>query len=398
MWSITATTPAKNDAKVTIPQSPNPPGSPSAKLDARWIWAHEDYLRAGGGETALFRKSLKLDDVPDNAAVIITCDNTYRISINGKLVGADASWEQAEIYRIDHYLGKETVQNILVFRFANGIFEPVWDHRYVDHVQITVSEELGVGHRGKYYEEAGALRDMVPNHMFQLLALISMEPPDVVRRRCGAQREGQGAQCDPSPDPGGGALADRAGAVRARLRPEGIPAGGARRPDSRVETYVAMKLAIDNWRWADVPFFLRTGKRLPRRVTEIVIQFKRVPFMLFRHTPVDHLEPNQLVLRIQPKRVDLAPVRRQGAGPSVEIGNVQMDLLLRRTVRRGSVDRLRDPAPRRDERRRHPLSAGRQRGAGWEVVEPILDVWRGIPPARSRTTRPGAGAPRRRRS
>src|SRR5215218_7989788 len=194
--------------------------------------------------------------------------------------------DEKQIYRIDHYLGKETVQNILAFRFANGIFEPIWNRRYVDHVQITVAETVGVEGRGGYYEEAGALRDMVQNHMFQLLALTAMEPdlsfaPDSVRD------ERVKVLCAIKP-------LDHEDVLRSAVRGqygegemEGKHVAGYRqepnvKPDSHVETFVALELFVENWRWAGVPFYLRTGKRLPRRVTEIAIQFKSAPFVMFR--------------------------------------------------------------------------------------------------------------------
>ncbi|HMK22485.1 MAG TPA: glucose-6-phosphate dehydrogenase, partial [Terriglobales bacterium] len=205
--------------------------------------------------------------------------------------------EEKQIYRIDHYLGKETVQNILAFRFANGIFEPIWNRRYIDHIQISVAETVGVEKRGGYYDTAGALRDMVPNHIMQLISLTAMEPP--VSFRADAVRDEQ-SKILHAVQPlsaeevltrtvrgqyGEGTLAGQP--VPSYRSEPGVP------PDSRTETFVAMKLAIDNWRWADVPFYLRTGKRMAIRNTNIVIQFRRAPFVLFRDTPVENLMPNQ---------------------------------------------------------------------------------------------------------
>jgi glucose-6-phosphate 1-dehydrogenase len=195
------------------------------------------------------------------------------------------SFDEQQVFRIDHYLGKETVQNILVFRFANGIFEPVWNRNFIDHVQITVSEAIGVEGRGKFYEEAGALRDIVQNHMLQVLSFVAMEPA---------------ASFDAE------AVRDERGKLLASVRPllpsdvvrgqyapgfaNGEPAPGYREetgvaPDSEVETYVAARISIDNWRWAGTPFYLRTGKRLPKRVTEVAIQFKQVPHLRSRTRP-----------------------------------------------------------------------------------------------------------------
>ena len=212
---------------------------------------------------------------------------------------------ETQIYRIDHYLGKETVQNILAFRFANGIFEPIWNRRYIDHVQVSVAETVGMEGRGSYYDRAGALRDMVPNHIMQLISLTAMEPP--VSFRADAVRDEQAkilhAIQPLSPEEVltktvRGQYGD--GEVDGHTVP-GYRHEGDVPEDSKTETFVAMKLAIDNWRWADVPFYLRTGKRMAARHTQIVIQFRRAPFMLFRDTPVENLMPNQLVLQIQPE-------------------------------------------------------------------------------------------------
>ena len=204
--------------------------------------------------------------------------------------------DEKQIYRIDHYLGKETVQNIMAFRFANGIFEPVWNRRYIDHVQISVSETVGVEGRGSYFDHAGTLRDMVPNHIMQLISLTAMEPP--ISFDANAVRDEQAKilhAIQPMSDEevlsrtvrgqyGDGT--EEGKRVTSYRSEEDVP------PESRTETFVAMKLLIDNWRWADVPFYLRTGKRMPVRNTNIVIQFRRAPFVLFRDTPVEHLMPN----------------------------------------------------------------------------------------------------------
>jgi glucose-6-phosphate 1-dehydrogenase len=247
--------------------------------------------------------------------------------LNRQLQGV---FREDQIYRIDHYLGKETVQNILVFRFANGIFEPIWNRRYVDHVQITVSESIGVEGRGRYYDESGALRDMVQNHLMQLLSLVAMEPPiafdaDAVR--------GEKVKVLHAVRPMRPSDVSRL-TVRGQYGPgtvgaEDVP--GYRQepgvaPDSQTETYVALKLFVDNWRWADTPFYLRTGKRLPRRVSEIAIQFKRAPHLLFRQAS-DALDPNVLVLRIQPNEGIALRAGAKVPGPTVQIRSINLDFM-----------------------------------------------------------------------
>jgi glucose-6-phosphate 1-dehydrogenase len=215
-----------------------------------------------------------------------------------------AGFRENQIYRIDHYLGKDTVQNILVFRFANGILEPIWDRRYVDHVQISVAETLGVEERGAYYEEAGALRDMVQNHLLQLLCLVAMEPPATRGARSVRDEKFKVLQSVRPIDRG---AVDQV-AARGQYGPgweSGREVPGYRQeekvnPRSRRETYAALKMQIDNWRWAGVPFYLRAGKRLPKRVSEIAIQFKPAPHPLFTGGPDDGIEPNVLAMRIQP--------------------------------------------------------------------------------------------------
>ena len=238
-------------------------------------------------------------------------------------------FDERQIYRIDHYLGKETVQNILVMRFANSIFEPLFNQRYVDHVQITVAEEEGVGTRAGYYEQAGALRDMIQNHLLQLLALVAMEPPhaldpDVVRDErlevLQSLRHLEGEAVD-------------ANVVRAQYGPGfnvGKPVPGYREekgvdPNSRIETFVALQIFIDNWRWAGVPFYLRTGKRLPKRASEISVHLKEVPPILFNTNPAARLDPNVLSIRIQPDEGFSLGISSKLPGPDVRPYPVKMD-------------------------------------------------------------------------
>jgi glucose-6-phosphate 1-dehydrogenase len=291
---------------------------------------------------------------------------------------------EKQIYRIDHYLGKETVQNILAFRFANGIFEPIWNRRYIDHVQISVAETVGVEQRGSYYDHAGALRDMVPNHIMQLISLTAMEPP--VSFEANAVRDEQAKILHAIQPLSSEEVLTRT--VRGQYGPgiedsKRVP--GYRNepdvpPDSRTETFVAMKLAIDNWRWADVPFYLRTGKRLAAQNTHIVIQFRRAPFVLFRDTPVETLMPNQLVLHIQPEEGISLQFAAKVPGPIMRLGAVDMNFEY--------ADYFGSQPSTGYERLLHDCMIGDatlfQRAdmveAGWCVVSPALDVWKALPP------------------
>jgi len=234
-----------------------------------------------------------------------------------------------QIYRIDHYLGKETVQNIMVMRFGNGFFEPVWNSRYVDHVQITMAETIGVGTRGRYYESAGALRDMMQNHMLQLLSLVAMEPP--VDLDPDSVHDEKVKVLKSMRPVGAGLVATET--VRAQYEKgivEGDEAPGYREeegvdPDSRTETYAALRVYLDSWRWAGVPFFLRTGKRLSRRTTEISIHFKRPPLLLFAEKLAVSTPPNVLTFRIQPQEGITMSFNSKIPGPTTQMRTVNMD-------------------------------------------------------------------------
>ena len=234
-----------------------------------------------------------------------------------------------QIYRIDHFLGKETVQNILVLRFANGIFEPLWNRDHIDHVQITAAETIGVEGRGRFYEQIGALRDMVPNHLFQLLAMIGMEPPisfdaDAVRAK---KTELLQAIHSISAESAIRGQYDSGVVFGQRVQDYRHEPNVA--PDSGTETYVALKLGIDNWRWAGVPFYMRTGKRLSARATEIAIQFRQAPYALFRDTPVERLPANVLTLRIQPDEGLSVSFSAKRPGTEIEIDGVAMNFAYR---------------------------------------------------------------------
>ncbi|HXO22080.1 MAG TPA: glucose-6-phosphate dehydrogenase [Thermoanaerobaculia bacterium] len=291
---------------------------------------------------------------------------------------------ESQIYRIDHYLGKETVQNIMAFRFANGIFEPIWNRRYIDHVQITVAESVGVEDRGPYYEQAGALRDVLQNHVFQLLAFVAMEPPisfaaDVVRD----ERVKILRAIHPLSHEDVLRQAVRGQYGEGTIDGERVPAYREEpkvSPSSTTETFAALKVMVDNWRWADVPFYLRTGKRMARRVTEIAIQFKRAPFMLFRETPVDHLNPNLLVLHIQPEEGVSLRFHAKIPGPQVSLGTVKMDFeyadYFGSTPSTGYETLLYDCM----EGDSTLFQRSDMVEASWSVVTPILDIWKTLVP------------------
>jgi len=238
-------------------------------------------------------------------------------------------FHESQVYRIDHYLGKETVQNILTFRFGNSIFEPLWNRRYVDHVQLLVAEDLGVEGRGGYYDTAGAVRDMLQNHMLQLLSLIAMEPPATFDAEAVRDEKVKVLRAIRPPDAARvGQITVRGQYVRGTSRGKRVPAY-ADEPrvaeDTNTETYAAIRVEVDNWRWAGVPFYLRTGKALPKQVTEVMIQYRKPPLLLFQHaahpghTPGDEIEPNRLTLRIQPDEGISLRVGLKPPGPRISL-------------------------------------------------------------------------------
>jgi len=294
-------------------------------------------------------------------------------------------FDERQVYRIDHYLAKETVQNILVFRFANGIFEPIWNRRYIDHVQITAAETLGVEHRGAYYEEAGALRDMIQNHLLQLVTLTAMEPPvafdaDAVRdekakvlhavRPIAVERVEQfavrGQYVEGTVD----------GEVVSGYRQEERVA-----PDSSTETFAAVKFLIDNWRWQGVPFYVRTGKRLPHHVTEIAIQFKRPPYLLFREVdmPGARVPANDLVMRLQPEEGLALNIEAKIPGPSIRLQPVAMNFSYGSALEElpfSAYETLLLDCMVGDQTL---FNRDDQVAEAWRVVSPILEAWRGVP-------------------
>ena len=292
-----------------------------------------------------------------------------------------AVFSEDQVYRIDHYLGKETVQNLLVFRFANGIFEPIWNRQYVDHVQITAAENIGVGSRGAYYEEAGALRDMIQNHMMQLLALVSMEPP---------------------PDFGPISVRDEKAKVLRSIRPftaEEIEEVSVRgqygpgfiggkqvpgyleekgvSPNAKTETFASIRFTIDNWRWAGVPFYLRTGKNLPKRATEIAITFRRTPHLIFTQTSLDDVDSNVLAMRIQPDEGITLKFVAKLSGQAMSIRPVNMDFRYGSTFGMhltSAYERLLLDCMVGDPTLFDRIDSME---AAWTLVQPFLDAWEG---------------------
>ncbi len=285
-----------------------------------------------------------------------------------------------QIYRIDHYLGKETVQNILVLRFANGMFEPIWNRNHIDHVQIIVDEKLGVGHRGSFYDSTGALRDMVPNHLFQLLSLAAMEPP--------IRFDAHSVRTEKADVLAAIQIQSEEEALRNSVRGQylggvidGVEIPDYRKtkdvkPDSTTETFVALKLNIDNWRWAGVPFYLRTGKALGIKRTEVAIKFKQAPFAMFRCTPVDRLSQNYLVISVEPTEGISLQFNTKVPGPTITIDGVEMKFRYK--------DYFKAEPSTGYETLIYDCMIGDnilfQRAdsveAGWQAVQPFLDAWK----------------------
>jgi glucose-6-phosphate 1-dehydrogenase len=304
-------------------------------------------------------------------------------------------FDESQVYRIDHYLGKETVQNLLVFRFGNSIFEPLWNRNYVDHVQITAAETLGVERRASFYETAGAVRDMIQSHMLQLTALVALEPPATFDATAVRNEKIKVLQ---SIRPFSAESLDSQ-VVRGQYgggQVGGKPAPAYREesgvmPGSTTETFVAMKVLVDNWRWAGVPFYLRTGKRLASRATEVAIQFRRAPHLVFRRKKV---EPNCLVLNIQPDEGISLSFGAKQPGPEMEISPVKMDFEYRTAFGAGSHsayatllnDCMRGDATLFDR--------GDSVEEAWSLVDPILEAWRSSPPPEFPNYAAGSWGPR----
>jgi glucose-6-phosphate 1-dehydrogenase len=290
-----------------------------------------------------------------------------------------SAFPEDSVFRIDHYLGKETVQNILVFRFANGVFEPIWNRRYIDHVQITVAESLGVGERGGYYDQSGALRDMVQNHIMQLLALVAMEPPIAFDGHAVRNEKVKVFNALRRIEPDEVTTSTARGQYGAGwIGGEEVPgyAEDTEIKGSSTETFVAMRLFVDNWRWADVPFYIRTGKRLPKRTTEIAIQFRRAPHLLFRDiVDVSDMEPTVLTIRIQPNEGISLKFLTKVPGSPARIRPAMMDFLYGAaflTEAPSAYETLLLDAIRGDATL---FTRADEVEAAWEIMTAVLDGW-----------------------
>ena len=317
-------------------------------------------------------------------------------------------FQESQVFRIDHYLGKETVQNLMALRFANALFEPVWNRNFIDHVQITAAEEIGIEGRAGYYERAGALRDLVQNHMLQLLALLAMEPPAAFEAERVRNEKMKVLEAIVPPASRTSARCPF-GHSTAPESSEGSRSPGTAQeegvaPDSRTETYAALRLHVSNWRWAGVPFYLRTGKRLTRKLTEIAVTLKPVPHLAFQPPGSEGVRPNQIVLSLQPDEGVSVSLGAKIPGPQMRIHPVNMEFRYGTSFVSPVPGGVRAPGPRRDARRRDPVHAQRRgRGAmgdrrpdphslarGHHVADPAVPggvggTVRGERPARRRT-------------
>jgi glucose-6-phosphate 1-dehydrogenase len=297
----------------------------------------------------------------------------------------DDIFDESQIYRIDHYLGKETVQNILAFRFANSLFEPIWDRRYIDHVQITVAETVGVETRGEYFDQAGVLRDMVQNHLLQILCLIAMEPPisfeadEIRNKKVDVLRAVRPIRSEDIHR-----MAVRGQYRKGTVLGKAVPGYREEKniaPNSSTETYAAFMFHIDNWRWQGVPFYLRTGKRLPVKVSEVSIVFRSPPHQFFPSAAVESWQPNRIVIRIQPE---------EGIGTRIQVKHPGTKLLLGAAEMQFRYsEAFKTPAPEAYETLLLDIIRGDatlfmradQVECAWGLVAPILDAWESLPPA-----------------
>lgn len=291
--------------------------------------------------------------------------------------------DESQIYRIDHYLGKETVQNIMVFRFGNSVYEPIWNRRYIDYVQITVAEELGVELRGGYYDHSGVLRDMVQNHILSVLSLIAMEPPSSISGDSVRNEKVKVLEAIRPMNPED-VISDT---VRGQYGPgiiggKQVPAYRSEpdvNPQSNTETFVAMKFFVENWRWAEVPFFIRSGKRLACHTTQVVIGFRRAPLLLFGGDVADNVKPNRLVLHVQPDEGITMDIHAKKPGPNINLVNVPLDFSYKtfgENLAATGYETLLYDCMIGETTLFHRYDSV---DASWRIVTPILDVWQALP-------------------
>jgi glucose-6-phosphate 1-dehydrogenase len=305
--------------------------------------------------------------------------------------------QEHQIYRIDHYLGKETAQNLLVFRLGNAIFEPIWNRRYIDHVQLTVAESIGVEGRGAFYESAGAFRDVMQNHMFMLLALIAMEPPTSLEGEAIRNEKVKLLRSIRRTTPEEALMNSVRGQYgEGMLGGKKVSAYRQERnvnPHSAVETFAAIKLMVENWRWAGVPFYLRSGKRMPRRTTQIVFRFKTPPLSLFATNEADPIAPNYLIFNIQPDEGITLQVRAKIPGPTICTRSVRLEF---------DYNQFGDRQPTTGyEKLLYDCMVGDSSlfhrsdmvEAAWEAASPILEAWNNNPPADFPNYAPGSWGP-----